>query len=118
MSSKAKSIYISSDSSADDSNPWIPSRRAPPPMKSPFLCTSSDEDEKTKPAPSHPKKSPFLPSDEEEEEVLDVKPLAIIYPSDEDRKSSKSAKPRKPKMKGKGKGKKKLDRGFLGVDQW
>ena len=112
MSSKDKSIYISSDSSADDSKPWIPARRAPPPVKSPFLCTSSDEDEKTKPAPSHPMKSPFMPSDEEEEEVLDVKPLAIIYPSDEeeaqeDPKPSKTAKPMKPKMKGRGKGKKK-----------
>ena len=112
MSSKAKIINISSDSSSGDSNPWIPVRNAPPPTKSPFLFTSSDEDEKAKPAPSHPMKSPFIPSDEEEEEVLDVKPLAIIYPSDEeegheDPKSSKSAKPRKPKMKGRGKGKKK-----------
>ena len=82
-------------------------------MKSPFMCTSSDEEEKAKPAPSQPMKSPFMPSDEEEEEeILDVKPLAIIYPSDEeegheDPKSSKSSKPRKPKKKGRGKGKKK-----------
>ena len=113
MSSKPEIINISSDSSSGDSNPWIPVKNAPPPMKSPICCTSSDEEEKVILAPSHPRKSPFLcTTSDEEEEVLDVKPLAIIYPSNEeeaheDPKSSKSAKPMKPKMKGRGKGKKK-----------
>ena len=102
---------MSSDSTSSDAS-WIPFIPVYPPMKSPFAWTSSDEDEKAKPTPSQPMKSPFTPSDEEEEEILDVKPLAIMYPTDEeegheDPKSSKAAKPRKPKMKGKGKGRKK-----------
>ena len=90
MSTKGKITNMSSYSTSSDATSWIPFRQASQPMK-----------------------SPFMPSDEEEEEeILDVKPLAIIYPSDEeegheDPKSSKSAKPRKPKMKGRGEGKKK-----------
>ena len=103
---------MSSDSTSSDAT-WIPFIPTSQPLKSPFACTSSDEDEKEKPAPSQPKKTPFITiSDDEEEEILDVKPLAIIYPSDDEEgqenpNSSKAAKPQKPKMKGKGKSKKK-----------
>ena len=107
MSTKGRMSNMSSDSTSSDAT-WIPFVPCHP-MKSPFACTSSDEDEKEKPAPSQPKKSPFIIiSDDEEEEILDVKPLAIIYPSDDEEgqenpKSSKPAKPQKPKVKGKGK---------------
>ena len=111
MSTKGRMTNMSSDSTSSDAT-WIPFIPTTQPSKSPFAWTSSDEDEKSKPGPSQPMKSPFMPSDEEEEEILDVKPLAIIYPSDEEEgqenpNSSKAPKPQKPKMKGKGKGKKK-----------
>ena len=111
MSTKGRMSNMSSDSTSSDAT-WIPFVPHYP-TKSPFACTSSDEDEKEKSAPSKPKKSPFIIiSDDEEEEILDVKPLAIIYPSDdgegqENPNSSKAAKAQKSKMKGKGKSKKK-----------
>ena len=111
MSTKGRMSNLSSDSTTSDATwiPYVPHH----PMKSPFACTSSDEDEKERPAPPQPKKAPFIIiSDDEEEEILDVKPLAIIYPSDDEEgqknpNPSKVAKSQKSKMKGKGKSKKK-----------
>ena len=103
MSTKGRNSNMSSESTTSDATwiPYVPHH----PTKSPFACSSSDEDEKKRPAPSQPKKAPFIIiSDDEEEEILDVRPLAIIYPSDDAEGSknpnpSKEAKSQRVKMK-------------------